>query len=1482
MNLTPTLSNLPAPLKGLLVIGGGGGFLWGVFSLLGLRGLAIVLTGLGLVGLTLLGYLLLLKRHRKRRAERLGQGIRKGLAGTPQGGTQAEVAARMDDLRRRFEQGLKTFQAAGKDLYALPWFILVGEPGGGKTEAIRKSNIGFPPGLHDELQGAGGTINMNWWFTNAAVILDTAGRLMFDDVDTAQSTEWKEFLRLLREVRPNCPINGMMLVISAESLIRDSAEDIEKKGAKIARQFDTLQRTLDIRFPATVLITKCDLINGFREYFEDLRDPQLQHQMLGWSNPEPIDRPFQPDLVSGHLESVRQRLLDHRLLLLNRAGTSREDAARPFDASDALYDFPHSFARVLPRLKRYLQIVFAAGEWTSKPLFLRGIYFTSSMRDGQALDAELAEALGLPVEALPEGKVWEKDRAYFLRDVWKEKVFKEKGLVTRASNTQRLLWRRKALLLGAGFCSVALLFLLTWLGGGSFRQNVGLERDYWAAAADGGGWQSDAAEGEFWFPLVFTDADGRNVYGGATPVAVGQQTLRAADFHAELSARVERPLHIPLVFRASEQMASMVRDEGSLRAQRSAARHILFEAGVLRPLLRAVRRNMSRETARTWSADARAALEQLIRLEAHATAPGRVADTRADRAEPLPLLDLDALFRYALGAASDGYRSYCEQDRAPLTRVMNHVYGKREERFQGLSAGDRLTDNAAIHAGLTAFAQQALRLEKIAALQNQVRLLREWAARLKAVRAAAEKNALEEEARFLARFDAELNAVTQYRLFRQSQQAWNREYAALRESAKRFQDEIRALETLRQAIPLLQTSENEHGYEQTLLRAATAAEEALATLRMPNVKESVSARIGRSMGQESAATLTEEVARELENAVAELHAWRESQRKVADEFASAAALYATTQDAGRKLEKRFGIYEKGHAHLNMEDPVPAAGDLATALARLKESTQQTQISLHPLSADDDPRSRAAAKLTRQACALAAQGRAYRMADAVLRSFPDSVAALSAHIADRATRLAAPRRTTVSFTAGDPEAYDTRYHPVAALQALETWQAAEPQLVQTDAPWLDPASLQPQIQAARKHHKEYALLFSDYWNTRLIKDLTIRPMKWEAFHKALAQQPVAAIQRGLEEFGQTAQSVANVEARIEHDLPAPQKRRIRSGLEAGLLRLQNRTFQSAGHTMIENWSRLPSAALAARDLVLPLTPAQFSARYLAIHGEAPADYVSRYWNDLAHALVRALTVQAQEEAREALRNFDRHLKFPLNPLRAGAPDLTAEEVAAAAATLGRIRPVSGAGGATLGGGAATGLPALDLHLRQLVGLGLPETQGLWLNRIQSVLNGLPAAAGQRYSCRIRLLGEAEQQRLFKADQGDILQDGIFSIWRVLALEQGQAPAARLRTLHHESPLLATAPYPGPLLRLAFYRYPGDTEADWSLSFAGPWAPLRILHAGNARRDATDPRKWNVRIDSPARQGGKRRSAWIQLEFDHVLPEIKDWPVYRQTP
>jgi type VI protein secretion system component VasK len=101
------------------------------------------------------------------------------------------------------------------------------------------------------------------------------------------------------------------------------------------------------------------------------------------------------------------------------------------------------------------------------------------MREGAALDAELAEAIGVSVEDLPEGKVWERDRAYFLRDLFVEKVFREKSLVTRASNTKQMLRSQQIALFSVALVSLTLFSAFAWFARRDVNDSVAGHAKWW-------------------------------------------------------------------------------------------------------------------------------------------------------------------------------------------------------------------------------------------------------------------------------------------------------------------------------------------------------------------------------------------------------------------------------------------------------------------------------------------------------------------------------------------------------------------------------------------------------------------------------------------------------------------------------------------------------------------------------------------------------------------------------------------------------------------------------------------------------------------------------------------------------------------------------------------------------------------------------------------------------------------------------------------
>jgi len=456
---------------------------------------------------------------------------------------------------------------------------------------------------------------MHWWFTNHAVILDTAGRLMFEEVAPGESSEWREFLSLLKKHRPLCPINGLFLTIGVDSIIRESADEIAKRAAKIAQQIDLIQRTLDVRFPVYVVVTKCDLLTGFREFFDELTDPQLQHQMFGWSNPDPLDSPFRAESVDQYLNDVVQKLR-RRCLGTLRDPAPVDSSHRRIEEVDALYSLPKSISLISTRLRRYLENIFVSGVWSSKPLFLRGIYFTSSMREGSDLDQALADALQINVDELPQGRVWDKERAYFLRDLFTERVFRESGLVTCASNVSQMLRRRYLALYGFGVAALLVFGLFALVGMQGFRRSTSAETSEWAKA-------------------VAAHQEGRTVLPTTPAGSIDRVDGEIVEMNVDLRRMVEKPIEVSAVYRPINLFFRLLPND--IEQQRALAQRAFLEATFLNPLLNQTREKMvqsgeaTNHLALDHSRRRSDALQSLIWFESEAASRDRSAGSPLDR-----------------------------------------------------------------------------------------------------------------------------------------------------------------------------------------------------------------------------------------------------------------------------------------------------------------------------------------------------------------------------------------------------------------------------------------------------------------------------------------------------------------------------------------------------------------------------------------------------------------------------------------------------------------------------------------------------------------------------------------------------------------------------------------------------------------------------------------------------------------------------------
>jgi type VI secretion system protein ImpL len=379
---------------------------------------------------------------------------------------QDQAADEIAQLGDRFQSALETlnrlkFKGKGrkKALYQLPWYIIVGPPGAGKTTALVNSGLEFP--LADEIgtgavQGVGGTRNCDWWFTNDAVLIDTAGRYTTQDSHkVVDGSAWEGFLKLLKRNRPRRPINGALVAISLQDLLLQSDEERSQLARNIRTRLDELMDKLEIRFPVYVIFTKSDLVQGFSEFFEDLTKDDRE-QVWGISLPNAAKSHESPDFsyIKQHLHQLSSRLNERVLWRMHQERDPQRCAA--------IESFPLQMDNAFKIVESFVVKAFSQNRFHYQP-YLRGVYFSSGTQDGTPIDrlmGSVSANFGFSREA--QHRSAGKGKSYFLTNLLREVIFPESELV--GSNRRYERYMRTSLMgiyLVAAVVTIATLALWT-------------------------------------------------------------------------------------------------------------------------------------------------------------------------------------------------------------------------------------------------------------------------------------------------------------------------------------------------------------------------------------------------------------------------------------------------------------------------------------------------------------------------------------------------------------------------------------------------------------------------------------------------------------------------------------------------------------------------------------------------------------------------------------------------------------------------------------------------------------------------------------------------------------------------------------------------------------------------------------------------------------------------------------------------------------
>lgn len=312
----------------------------------------------------------------------------------------------------------------GNPLYVLPWYMVMGESGAGKTTAITRSRL--TPMLRETAQTKQivQTSNCDWWFFSEAIVLDTAGRYVSPVGNTNDHDEWDYLLTLFDKYRAREGLNGLVIAIDAPTLLTGDIATIESRGRSLRDRIDQLMRLFEKRFPIYIMITKCDQIYGFSQWADQLNDEQSQEAMG-----------FLSDQSQG-IHDVQQ--FGHIAInaLSAQLGRLRLDMAMSgVTLSSEMLLLPDEVTRLKSGLQIFLKATLGHNPYLEHP-FLRGLFLTSGLQQ-----PPFPSLLGNLLAASPEpNEKMGVSKSLFIHDIFSRILPKERDIALPGKIVSR--WRR--------------------------------------------------------------------------------------------------------------------------------------------------------------------------------------------------------------------------------------------------------------------------------------------------------------------------------------------------------------------------------------------------------------------------------------------------------------------------------------------------------------------------------------------------------------------------------------------------------------------------------------------------------------------------------------------------------------------------------------------------------------------------------------------------------------------------------------------------------------------------------------------------------------------------------------------------------------------------------------------------------------------------------------------------------------------------------
>jgi type VI secretion system protein ImpL len=347
-----------------------------------------------------------------------------------------------------------------RGLYRLPWYLVVGDEGAGKTSVVEHSDQRFTLTRIEQVQSRGRSAQVlaypiGWWISDDAVIIDPPGAFISQPHSEVPEAEpptrsepvaphgaaaalWHHLLTWLLRHRSQKSLNGVLLVIDLPALLHGTPEHRIALAHLLRTRLHELNSQLGTRLPVYVVLSKFDLLEGFDAFYADM-PASLREHLLGFTfkleERSTIDAWL--DEYSEHYQRLVRHLFEQVVDRIEQSGSA--------EARARLLSLHAQLAGLRPIVLGFLRETLAGDRFTT-PALVRGVYWSSVTQQGDVLNAFVREA-AQPYRTAPplrEGKAQGKSRVYFIPHLFKRVVYQESGLagdnVKVARHKRRLLW----------------------------------------------------------------------------------------------------------------------------------------------------------------------------------------------------------------------------------------------------------------------------------------------------------------------------------------------------------------------------------------------------------------------------------------------------------------------------------------------------------------------------------------------------------------------------------------------------------------------------------------------------------------------------------------------------------------------------------------------------------------------------------------------------------------------------------------------------------------------------------------------------------------------------------------------------------------------------------------------------------------------------------------------------------------------------------